>query len=274
MAAVKVLATTKGPTMTIKALAPASLPAGEYKIFCKFPDGREASASQMFKVIDLAEIKVEKILPELSMAMSKEDVTLTVKGSGFVNTTELACFYGDWRSKLKTEFVSSTEIKCILDKAKTKMSRKANVMIRLSSEKTMGSKINKLYAAHKLAFKPPKMVSAKFTKKLSSVIITFDGKGKLAKGISCKDLFPKNYTSFGKKARCIFTSNRIIIYLIGSPTLRGGKIFLDRTKILAQARVTNPPATMQEQSVTLAAPEVKTIKPLIVQVRGTKQVGK
>ena len=97
-----------------------SLPPGEYNITCRVQTQilTTIQAQGELQLLDTGTMTVSSISP-LVVERGKEE-TLSISGSGFVETSQLRCFYRNMNTPLDTTFVSSTEIKCVLPTRLTK----------------------------------------------------------------------------------------------------------------------------------------------------------
>ena len=93
-----------------------------------------------------------------------------------------------------------------------------------------------LTVSHHIGLTLPRVVSAKFSDSLDRVIVTFDNVVKpVAENTTLAELFPLNHTAFGEKAYVEFSSRRLVVFLLGGPTVGIGRLLLDTDKIRSRA---------------------------------------
>ena len=146
---------------TIKVTVPASLPSGSYNVTCMMT-GLIVSTSQAtsrLTILDMSKITVQRISPTFTRAGSGN--TLTIHGSGFVDTSELMCHYGDMKTSLKTTFVNSTRIECVLPKSLTKQSVDSDVFLSFA-DMDRAAKANQLKLKHSVSLDIPDIKTAYF----------------------------------------------------------------------------------------------------------------
>ena len=85
------------------------------------------------------------------------------------------------------------------------------------------------------------------------------------------NMFQSNHTAFGTKSYFKFASKRLIIFLLGGPTINLGNLVLDAQRIKSQAAMTIYPENLME-SFALGRPD--TVKMPEVQMMGPSSVGK
>lgn len=259
---------TKGRVSTVTAATPANLTAGTYTVTCTFfgTTTVTTTAKNTLTVVNVGAMSLTSISPSVSLV--KSTVKLSITGTGFVNSPELACKYGN--RKVPATFKSSTSIECDINKGLAARSMMSKVSLYfVASEMITDSKLS---STHSFALNVPTVSEATFSKRLSSVAVKFSKPGRLGSGVTCEELFPYNYTSFGTKSICFFKGVNLVIALIGSPSLGLGDLILNQTKVEARgAAVTLYPGS-DEQSVTIKAPT--GAKAPIVRIRGPKSVGK
>ena len=245
---------------------PSNLSAGLYNITCLFGD-TSVIASEKLTVLNFDNINITSISPKITKVNTNVDLTLT--GTGFVNTSDLACLYGRDHKNLKVTFVSNTKIHCILPTSFTAKTMETYVYLSFIPYHRSNNKFL-VSVKHYIGDDVPSMISATFTHSLSGVDINFDSAGKLESSVTCADLFPYNHTSFGNEPICKFSSKILRIRMKGNSNLTLGILVLNARKI--QARGVETIYSQDEQSVNLERP-VKSSKPE-VWISGSQSVGK
>ena len=256
---------------TIRVTTPATLGAGLYNITCNITERITSPAQAIgeLRIIDMRNISVARISPRITKRMDAD--TLTIYGTGFVQTSELQCFYGNLKTPLVTTFVNSTEIRCALTKELVMKPRSSDVYLSFAVYQR-AEKAKELALKHHIGLLLPEVVSAKFSSKLDRVIITFNEiVNQRDENVTLADLFPSNYSDFGSKAYYEFSSKRLIVFMLGSPTIVLGNLTLNLQKVKSQADKTIYPDIEMTQ-IALETPE-DVVMPQ-VQIMGPSSVGK
>jgi len=86
---------TKGRVSTVTAATPANLTAGTYTVTCTFfgTTTVTTTAKNTLTVVNVGAMSLTSISPSVSLV--KSTVKLSITGTGFVNSPELACKYGN-----------------------------------------------------------------------------------------------------------------------------------------------------------------------------------
>lgn len=218
-------------------------------------------------VVAISSVSISGVSPDVVYHNLTENVT--VSGSAFPNTTDLKCLFVH-KSKmveLAATFVSATEIECEVLPVKYSVSGK----LILSFVNYKRHKYQDVSHTLHRSINAPSLISGTFSHNLGALILTFSSRIQLKdRNSKCEDLFPKNYASFGSKARCLAAGHRLKISLIGAPRFTPGTIEINMTKIkYAGAEKTVYPVTMD--IVTISRPANATAPEIVL--LATKKVG-
>ena len=89
--------------------------------------------------------------------------------------------------------------------------------------------------------------------------------------VKLQDLLPYNYTALGSKASYTFGQRKLILTMLGNPTITLGNLIVNRNKLKSRGETTIYPQN-GETSVEVQGP--KNVKMPSVEIAGPTLVGK
>ena len=209
--------------------------------------------------VDVSKITVTSISPNVTEI--KTSATVVFTGTGFVNSSELACVYGNLKYALtfSATFLSSTSISCFVPAISRSVA--LNLYLSFVAYERQKQLVNELSKKFYISIDVPTVIKAGFDQRLGAVNILFTNRAALKlENTKCKDLFPSNYTTFGSRAKCKFVGDRILkIILIGRPTLQPGIIEISLANIKSKGAM-HTVYKNESQSFTVSGPPV-ALKP-------------
>ena len=243
----------------VKITTPANLTAGTYNITCNMTGLIPSSAPAIgqLTLLDINTMDLVRVSPDVTMATTND--TLTLHGSGFVDTSELQCYYGDLKTPLETTFVDSSEVRCVLPKTLTTTPKESKVFLSFAAYKRAEYALS---ATHHVGLELPEIKSARFGDRLSRVVITFDGIIRTVnESVQLSDILPHNHTSFGTKASFKISADKLIIFMLGDPTITLGNLMVDKNQLKSRADRTIYPnvgmvAVTLQKPTTMILPKV------------------
>ena len=194
--------------------------------------------------------------------------TAVIAGSGFVNTSDIACV--SHYNVFEAEFVNSTSVLCSIP------STKDSVRLSLAISFSRGDReLGESFLNFTIYAKASKPVSAKFTDNLQAIKISFNVPTKsIKRSALCSTFFAQgNASSFGTRSKCFFpTSRQMIIALQGDPSIVPNATLRFRLRSITQRhqQVTREPL-MIYQDLVVAPPSVSVIPK--AKVEGSEDLG-
>ena len=191
-----------------------TLASGYYNITCTFDSDVSYTVEETFLVYNKSSISYTSINPHFIDIDTAETAVIT--GSGFVNTSDIACVSRD-RHVFKAKFVSSTSVSCSVPPTKDSVQISLAVSFSRGDREIGESALNFTIYANE-----SKPVSAKFLNNLKVIEISFNLPTKSREvAVSCSAFFPQgNASSFGARSKCFFGNSRqMIIQLQDRPSI-------------------------------------------------------
>ena len=252
----------------IQFMSPALAP-DYHTILCRF-DSEVVShpVEETFLVYNKSAITYTSVSPDSTDINMAE--TAVIMGSGFVNTSDIACVSRDGRV-FEAEFESSTRVSCSIPATKNSVKLLLGVSFSRGDRTLGGNNVN--FTIYANASNP---ISARFLNSLRGVVVYLDVPTKpKVRSVACSRFFPSsNVSLFGSKSKCVFvTSVKMIIKLRGRPTLvpNDKLTFMLRSITQRNQKVTKEPAEMYKDLV-IDPPRIPVIP--TAKLSGTSLLGK
>jgi len=222
----------------ITAVLPSSLVAGNYSVQCTIGGNVKVASSDLF-IVDPSSMTVSSLSSDVVYHSQSEIITVT--GTGFLNTGQLACLFvkkdsdGSWKKhgkELEAVYQSGTEITCHVKPITTSISGQLAVSF---IKKDRGNHLS-LNATFHRSINMSSTVSGAFSDSLGSLLITFSGPIDLKnKSATCQDIFPSTYTSFGSNPVCKARGNVFAIVLDGiDATFTPGNVVVQMNELIVK----------------------------------------
>lgn len=191
-----------------------SLASGYYNITCTFDSNVSYTVEETFLVYNKSSITYTSINPHFIDINTAETAIIT--GSGFVNTSDIACV-SRYRHVFKAKFVSSTSVSCSVPPTKNSVKISLAVSFSRGDREIGEGALNFTIYANE-----SKPVSAKFLNNLKVIEISFNLPTKSREAaVPCSAFFSQgNASSFGTRSKCFFGNSRqMIIQLQDGPSI-------------------------------------------------------
>lgn len=195
-------------------MAPA-LKSGIYNVSCVF-DSQDIwySVEETYLVYNKSNITYTSINPEYTHIDDPEMAEIT--GSGFVNTSDIACVTRDGRV-FQAKFEDSTRVLCSIPSIKDSVRLSLGISFSRGDRRIGDNTLNFTIYAN-----APNPTSAKFLDSLRGILVRYDVPTKSKTPTTdCSAFFASsNVSSFGTRAKCVFrTPVEMLIILRGRPTI-------------------------------------------------------
>jgi hypothetical protein len=196
--------------------------------------------------------------------------TVVIEGSGFVNTSDIACVSRDGRV-FEAEFETSTRVLCSIPASKDSVRLSLGISFSRGDRKLGGNNVNfTIYANASIP------TSARFLNSLQGIVVNFafPTKPKI-RSTSCREFFSSgNLSLFGSRSKCFFpTSVRMVILLRGRPTvLPNDTVMFKLASVTQRNQKVTKELTEMYTSLVIGSPTIPTIP--VAQLTGTSILGK
>ena len=242
---------------------------GKYTIKCQFDSENVLrSVEESFLVYNKSAIIYTSISPDATDIDTAETIVIT--GSGFVNTSDIACVSRDGRV-FEAEFANSTRVSCSIPAAKYSVRLVLGVSLSRGDRKLGKNDVNfTIYANASIP------TSARFLNNLLGIVVNFNVPTKpKVRSVSCSAFFASsNLSLFGSRPKCFFPSSiKMIIILRGRPTIVPNDTVAFRLGSVTRGiqKVTRKPTEMYKDLVI--GPPTITVIP-VARLTGTRNLGK
>lgn len=239
---------------------------GLYNLWCSFGSEDTYMVEEPFLVYNKSTITYTSISPD-SIDINTA-VTAIITGSGFVNTSDIACV-SQYDRVFEAEFVSSTRVSCSIPATRNSVRLALGVSFSRGDRKVVRNGLN--FTIYANASHPS---NARFLNTLQGIEVNFDvpTKPKIS-SVACSTFFPANNVSLlGSMAECRFlTQRKMVIKLRGRPTIlpRQTLTFKLRSVVQVKQLVTKEPQMYQD--LLVRSPKQRVVPK--ARVTGTSVLG-
>ena len=251
------------------------IPAGRYILKCTFDDDSNEYEYEKDKFFFYSKKEITISSASPNEAETSKAVNITVTGSGFVNTSGLACVLSySGRSvrqivKFKAEFVSNSEIVCYLSRVKLNGVFKLGILF----SKVRDQDLTVDFSFYAVA---PVPTSSRLSDDLAYIQVFFDKPAQPSSAKSdCSSFFnASSVKTFGKKPKCSLPNGKLRIVLSKGASVKvADKIaFLTKSVNRKFVRVTKHMSGKDEIDLRVKGPKKNLT--LNAELSGSTSVGK